>query len=184
MELQAQSSLNLQVTKEDLIDILIDEQLTMLEKKQTELNAELVSLQNKNKIIMDKKRAVLETKLRKLCPIPAKKDDFTLSYNINYNNSNISFCFKDFKIGMNEQVCTKIKYSPAEEKAMADNNEEINKVIQLLQTLKNDIHLLSGNNKRVKAKMLRTFLTGTKEGKSILATLDTTPKQALVGYGR
>ena len=50
MELQAQSSLNLQVTKEDLIDILIDEQLTMLEKKQTELNAELVSLQNKNKI--------------------------------------------------------------------------------------------------------------------------------------
>lgn len=184
MELQTQSSLNLQVTKEDLIDILIDEQLTMLEKKQTELNAELVSLQNKNKVIMDKKRSILETKLRKLCPIPAKKEDFTLSYNMNYNNSSISFYFKDFRIEMNDQICTKIKYSPAEEKAMADNNKKINEVSQLLQTLNNDIHVLSGNNKRVKAKMLRTFLTGTKEGKGILATLDNTPKQVLVGYGR
>lgn len=184
MELQTNSSLNLQVTKEDLIDILIDEQLTMLEKRQTELNAELKSYQDKNKTITDKKRSVLETKLRKLCPISAKKDDYTINYNINYNLSSISFHFKDFTIQMKEQVSTKIKYSPVEEKIMADNNKEINRISSILQTLANDIHVLNGNNKRVKAKMLRTFLTGTAEGKNILKTLDTTPKQALVGYGR
>ena len=75
MELQAQSSLNLQVTKEDLIDILIDEQLTMLEKKRDAIQAELKIYQDKNKVITDKKTSALEARLRKLCPVPAKQDE-------------------------------------------------------------------------------------------------------------
>ena len=77
-----------------------------------------------------------------------------------------------------------VVYSQAENNLMKENNKQITRINESYQMIQQDIQTLNGNNKRVKAKMLRNFLTGTKEGQAILQTLDTTPKQALVGYGR
>lgn len=184
MELQAQSSLNLQVTKEDLIDILIDEQLTMLEKKRDAIQAELKIYQDKNKVITDKKTSALEARLRKLCPVPAKKDEFSLSYRRGYRSSNVSFCFENYTVNLLGTFDCEVVYSQAENNLMKENNKQITRINESYQMIQQDIQTLNGNNKRVKAKMLRNFLTGTKEGQAILQTLDTTPKQALVGYGR
>lgn len=184
MELQAQSSLNLQVTKDDLIDILIDEQLTILENRVKKLSEEREKYQNSNELIHIKKRTVLETKLRKLCPIPAKKEDFTISYSANHTSSGLMFKFKSFVITLNGTFDCTLKFTPFEEDLKKSNNKEISELNADIWELNEEIKTLNGNNKRIKAKMLRTFLTTTEEGKSILKTLGNTPKQALIGYGK
>lgn len=178
MPLQAQSSLDLKVTKEDLIDIIIDEQLTALENA-SEINYKAIQvLQKKVDALENKKRESLDKKLRKLLPVKTT-EDFKLSYYSGYDKTQITFEFENYTLTLREGECTKLHFTNKETEEIKGWNKEIKELQSIRGEIGNKIHDLNSNNKRVKARMIRTFLTKTNEGKAILKTLGTTPDAAL-----
>lgn len=173
MELQTQSSLNLQVNKEDLLDILIDEQLSSLEARKEELSNQMKVINEKMTNIHKKKDKQIEKELMKHLPKGlVYVDPPTLQYQKNHPYTGLTFAFDQFTITVNKKTFdTKYKFTPAEEKELKTLTEEYQKLNTITCAINGDINNINSNNKRVKAKMLRAFLTKTEEGKGILKSM-------------
>lgn len=174
MELEATSSLDLKVTKEDLIDMLIEEQLSALEQELEVHRAEMLKHQEKLTSITNKKKAKLEKELMKYLPkgiVVDPKNPPTLSYHIGSPSTNLAFIFPGFTINMVERYPSVLKYTDAEVKERDAISKKVVEANHSFQEVNNKINILNGSNKRVKSRMLKNFLTKTEEGKAILKTM-------------
>ena len=171
MELQTTSALDLKVTKEDLIDIIIDEQLTIIETRLESLYTEQKKYKQQAIDLAQKDRNDLEKRLIKLVPSEIKSSiPPKLHYSIGRKVIDISFDYGHFQVHLPD-VDTRV---PKNTKRVELHNEIVRdsqKVDTLVYELQNEKRQLEGNNKRIKAKMIKNFLTKTKEGKEILSAL-------------
>ena len=179
MDLQTTNTLDLKVTKEDLIDIIIDEQLTRLEEQLDAENLQLNVYQLQKQTLNEKFKNDFEKKLLKLLP---KELNLPKPEKINYNNSyqstEIGFYFKGYKIVISGSTINPENENNKSKLTAIDNL--MTPVIERRDAIQQQISNLNSNNKRVKAKMIKTFLTKTKEGKEILSILgDTSDKKLL-----
>lgn len=174
--LETTSSLDLKVTKEDLIDIVIDEQLTKLEKNleealqvSSELNKEIANIRTKRIDNFNKK--LLKLAPKELSSLPTPK--ITCLYN--HNSTQVNLVYEKFTVLINN-VNTVLVVSKQETEKENELNDKLYKNNKIVSEIQNKINTLNGNNKRVKAQLLKTFLTKTPEGKAILSVLGEKPK--------
>lgn len=180
MDLQTTNTLDLRVSKEDLIDIIIDEQLTRLETLLKVEKDEINRLQDQKDALHTKIKNDFNKKLCKLIPkeLGIKSAPKSIFYSNGYGETDIRFNFPGYSILV--MGCTK---NPEIERNKP-NIEAIDKLLTPLynkrDALQTQINELNGNNKRVKARMIKNFLTKTKEGAEILGILGETSNKKLL----
>lgn len=171
-EIEQQASLNLNLTKDDLVDILVDQQLTKLETqvKITEEQLEIISKQieeHKAKAYLQADKIIL-SRLPKEIQNLVTKNNYKLSYYQGYNETSIDVenseggdVIKVFKINTKTGV-EKLFNTP---KALIDRQDEL---VIILKNTQEQIQKLEKSPRRLKAKLLTEFLDSSESGKNIL----------------
>lgn len=171
MELSTTSALDLKVTKEDLIDIIIDEQLTVIEDKLDVLDKSRKKCQAEIQVYTDRNDQALRKRLMKSLPTELKGAGTpTLSFTRDQKEVTVYFNFPTFQVGV-YSVNTQAVKDPKGDAACAVLRKTLDSLSTEISNLREDKRQLEGNNKRIKAKMIKNFLTQTEKGKAILATL-------------
>lgn len=177
MELQTNNTLDFRLTKEDMIDMLIDEKLTAIEKEIALAKEKINLIDEKINKIRDKKVTIVNNRLIKYLPNSLdRKDIIQIICCYGCTSTTISFEFNGFTVKLLESHNTELKYT-SEEKELIENYKKEKNIIDFeLNELKLKHNELNTNNKRIKAQMVRTFLKATEEGKKLLKVLNDAPK--------
>lgn len=177
MELQTNNTLDFRLTKEDMIDMLIDEKLTAIEKEIALASERSALIDEEIKKIKDKRIAIVNKRLIKHLPTGLNpKDMIKIHCLYGYLSTNVSFEFKGFTVRLSGEFNTELKYTPEEKELIENYKKEKNIIDFELNELKLKHNELNTNNKRIKAQMVRTFLKATEEGKKLLKVLNDAPK--------
>lgn len=169
-KLEVSSKLDLAVNKDDLMEMLIDQQLTKIEEEVEKIKEENKELQLKVTEIIDSDKKKKDAQLMKLLPKEIVTDEIPiLDYNnTSWSNKTVTFTFKSFSVEITK-VDTSIKTNPnvtAYQDKIGKNSNKINE-------LNTNITKIEKSGKRIKARMLKEFLNNSEEGKSILKLMNT-----------
>jgi len=162
--------LDINLTKEDLVDIHIDNMLTDLEEQLAKSNKELSDIEKKIEVHITTYYTKLEASIiKKYLPNGLKKEDILEIEYFKINNSTICFRFKDFKLTLNQTIDMSFP-----------QQDVINKLTESKQTVKNEMNKIrqqicqiNNSSKRIRAKMVKNLMENSVEGKNILKILKT-----------
>jgi len=171
--IEIKNSLDLNLNKDDLMEMLIDEQLTVLENQLADVTTQKEEVQHKINEIKEKDKLEIQKKILKLLPSEfksfinkAKKIDY--SYRLSYSIDNNSYY--NLKVIIDNLYTIDIL-----DKTISYNSINIDKLNNQFKELSNkiteinaEITRINTSGKRIKAKMLKAFLNNSKEGKDIL----------------
>jgi hypothetical protein len=180
MDLQTTNSLDLRVSKEDLIDIIIDEQLTRFEDQLKVQKDQITVYQEQKNALNAKIFADFTKKILKLIPkeLNIKVSPTTINYSTGCDSTTITFAFPTYSIQVNG--CTKNPEIEKNKPKFAELDKLMAPYIKKRDEIQTQINELNSNNKRIKARMIKSFLTKTKEGKEILGILGETSDKKLL----
>ena len=174
-EIKSTASLNLALTKDDLVDILIDQEIKKLEITIQDCESLMRAIEEKKKEFNDKQQIIKDNEILSRIPKEfqalAKKyyTSGTMNYNNGYNSTGIRFYNTEgncvFEV---YDVSTKFEKLADFPKESTENYQQLNRTIQESQE---KIKQLEKSPRRVKAQLLTQFLNNSDEGKNILSML-------------
>ena len=173
-DLEITSKLDLTINKDDLMDILIDRELTRLEKAIEAVKAPLVPV--KEKWLKFKAKAEEERRKRLLKLLPKEvnvNEEPTLVYYQDHKSTPLTFRFASagFEVSI-QNVNTELKKTEDFKKSKEEHEELSSKINSEVNILNEEKNMIEKAPKRVKAKMLTSFLGKGKDGKAILELLN------------
>ncbi len=172
--LEVNSKLDLTVNKDDLMDMLIDQQLTVLETQLKEVRDEKTAIQEKIDASEKKREEVMNKKLIKLLPKELQGLTPESIHHQHYHNSTVNYNFKGFHVSIHGVNTNEAK--PKEETKLED---EVSALYRKECAIASEINKIEKSGKRIKAKMLKEFLNNSEEGKSILKLMNSSQVKLL-----
>lgn len=183
MDIKTNNTLDMAINKDDLIDIMIDNQLTELETKLEALRLKEKELTDKIEKNAKECKEAFSEKLLTFLPKDLKTKEIpTLQFYQGSGDTSVTFYFKDYQIRV-EHVDTR-DTSALKKKNDAEDEKMYGKVTDLradMKSINEEIITITKSPKRLKAKMLKTFLGASTEGKQVLSLINNslTTKQLL-----
>lgn len=174
-EIKSTASLNLALTKDDLVDILIDQEIKKLETTIQDCQANMKVVVEKIEDFNNKQQAMKDKEILSRIPKEfqalAKKyyNPKSMNYSTGCNSTGVGFRNSSGNVTFqvyNINTCFKdLKSLPPE---WNENYQSLNKTIQKSHE---KIKQLEKSPRRVKAQLLTQFLNNSDEGKNILSML-------------
>lgn len=174
MDIKTNNTLDMAINKDDLIDIMIDNQLTVLEAELKDLVDERTKITQE---IDDNSDIVKKSFDADLCQAHLPKEIKTkevphLHYYAN-SSCTVRFQFKNFEVSINN--VNAINLSPLAKEIKKQNeklHDKVRKLKEDINKIENEINTITKSPKRLKAKMLKTFLGASTEGKQVLSLIN------------
>jgi len=173
-EIKSTASLNLALTKDDLGDILIDQEIKKLEGTIQHCQTHMKAVEERKQEFNDKQNVLRDkivlSRIPKEFQALAKKyyTPESMNYITGVKSAQITFISNKqyvFSVHNIDTIIKGLKEFPTEE---TQNYRELNKTIQESQE---KIKQLEKSPRRVKAQLLTQFLNNSDEGKNILSML-------------
>ncbi len=176
MELKTSNSLDLSINKDDLIDMMVDKELTSMEELIKAKLAECDNITKKIQNLYDAMKAPVDKRIMKMIPTGLNpKDVVGLIYTHSYTSTNVEVKFKDFSLkfnNVNTIIPNTADYTKKQQQAK-DLKATSDKLYREINELQQECHKLEKSPKRLKAKLLSNFLKNSKEGQEVLKLLST-----------
>lgn len=171
-EIEQQASLNLNLTKDDLVDILVDQQLTKLETqlKTTEEQLEIISKQiedHETKAYQQADKIIL-SKLPKEIQSFVTKNNYKLTY---YKGAEVTSVDIETPEGRDVIRIFNINTKTGVEKLFNTPKtltDKLDELVIIRNNTQEQIQKLEKSPRRLKAKLLTEFLDSSESGKNIL----------------
>ncbi len=176
MELKTSNSLDLSINKDDLIDMMVDKELTTMEELIKAKRAERDDITKKIQNLYDAMKAPVDKRIMKMIPAGLdQKDVVGLNYSQNYSSTYVEVKFKDFSLrfdDVNTVIPITADYNKKKQQAK-DLKATSDKLYHEINELQQECLKLEKSPKRLKAKLLSNFLKNSKEGQEVLKLLST-----------
>ena len=179
-ELQVTNRLDLSITKDDLLDIIIDKELTSLENQIKDLELEKDKIQDERQKEKDKIKKSREKVLDKYISKDLKvylstlKSRIAIEYSEYYKRINIevrNLETDEIELNIELKKIHIFNLPPYDNPKMKEFDKQISIIDGEISKIKSEIEKINKMGKRIKSKLLVSFLQKSKEGKGILDTL-------------
>lgn len=165
------SKLDINLTKEDLVDIHIDNMLTDLEEQLAKSNKELSDIEKKREVHTRAYYTKLEASIiKKYLPNGLKKEDVLEIMYSRMSDSVIRFQFKDFILTLDQRIDMNFPQQDVVYNKLTQSKQTLNNEIN---KIKEQIYQINNSGKRIRAKMFKNLMENSVEGKNILKILKT-----------
>jgi uncharacterized protein YbcI len=165
------SKLDINLTKEDLVDIHIDNMLTDLEEQLAKSKKELSDVENKREAYIKAYYSKLEASIiKKSLPNGLKKEDILEIMYCRGVNSSVSFKFKDSTLTLDQRIDMSLPKKDVVYNKLTENKQTLYNEVN---RIKEQINEINNSGKRIRAKMVKNLMENSVEGKNILKILKT-----------
>lgn len=179
MELQTNNRLDLTLNKDDLMEIILDEQLSKIEDVIQEKEHAIQELDKQDAKNDNEHKELVDKILIKYIPKPLVGLKCELRYYINYDSTQVTFHYDNFDVVV-QGVCTNSPKRTEHAKKDKEFNTKRTILRQEINALKSNIEEIKKNGKRLKARMLKQFLMNTEDGKTMLELLEKNANKPLL----
>ena len=162
--LQTTASINMAITKDDLVDLYIQEVVDQKQKYKDELNKEYNSIQNseseKLKLAALK---VLKASVKNILPLEDS----------HFNLDKLSVGYGRINIDISNDINLEVKLNKDEiYKTPKNVKDKISKLFLEIKNIENEIsNIHKSGTRKLKAQLLKSLLNQTEEGAAILSNL-------------